>query len=109
MLSTPAADVDPELARKGREAALERADDAGGNTGGVPVHPHHGPEGLDQEGVGQPAQQPPTPVMQDNGLAQTSGEAGHRVGEPLRDSPAMQGKVGASGSSGHGSSWSELS
>src|SRR3954453_783315 len=109
MLSTPTADVDPELAGKGRETALEGADDAGGNAGGVPVHPHYGPKGLEPERVGQPAQQLVAPVMQDNGLAHNRGEAGHPVREPLRHSPAMQGKVGASGSSGHGSSWSELS
>jgi hypothetical protein len=34
-----------------------------------------------------------------------SGQAGHLVCEPLRDSPAMEGKVGASGSSSHG--WSD--
>src|SRR3954452_15397276 len=109
MLPAPAADVDPKLARKGRETALESAYDAGGDARGVPVHPHHGPERLKPEGVGQPAQQLVPPVMQDNGLAQDRGEAGHPVREPLRHSPAMQGKVGASGSSGHGSSWSELS
>ena len=48
-----AADVDPELARKGREAALECADDAGGDARGVPVHSHHGPERLEPEGVVQ--------------------------------------------------------
>src|SRR3954468_15651514 len=104
MPSTPAADVDPELARKGREAALERADDAGGDAGGVPVHSHHGPEGLEPERVGQPAQEIVSPVMMDDGLAQNRGEAVHSIRKPLRDSPAMQGKVGASGASSHGSS-----
>src|SRR3954453_23556939 len=99
MLSTPAADVDPELARKGREAALECTDDAGGDAGGVPVHPHHGPERLEPEGGGQPAQELVAPVMMDNGFAQNRREAGHSVRKPLGDSPTMEGKVGASGSS----------
>src|SRR5262245_54745218 len=49
MLSAPAADVNAELALKRGERALERADHAGGDAGGMPVHSHHGAERLEPE------------------------------------------------------------
>lgn len=44
VLSAAAADMDTEFARKRLQAALQRADHAGGDAGGVPVHSHHGAE-----------------------------------------------------------------
>src|ERR1700733_6371647 len=41
MLAAAAADVDTEFVRQRSQPALERANDAGGDPGGMPVHPHH--------------------------------------------------------------------
>jgi len=57
MLAAAAADMDAELPLERPEPALERADDARGDAGGMPVHPHHGAEGLEPEGMCEPAQQ----------------------------------------------------
>ena len=56
MSAAPAADMDAELARQRTEAALQRADDARGDAGRMPVHSHHGAERLEPEGMRQPAQ-----------------------------------------------------
>ena len=55
--AAPAADVEPELALARGEAALQRAEDAGGDARGVPVHPHHRAEGLEPEGMGEAAEE----------------------------------------------------
>ncbi len=44
MIAASAADMDSKLRGQWRQAALQRADDASGDAGGVPVHPHHGAE-----------------------------------------------------------------
>jgi hypothetical protein len=53
MHAAAAADVDPEFAGERCKAALQRADHAGSDARGVPVHPHHGAERLEPEGVGK--------------------------------------------------------
>src|SRR6185437_16744890 len=57
VVAAPAAHMDAELARERREAALQRADDAGGDARGMPVHAHDRAERLEPEGMRQPAQQ----------------------------------------------------
>jgi hypothetical protein len=44
--------MDAEFAFERRTTALQRTDDAGGDTVGMPViiNPHHGPERLEPEG-----------------------------------------------------------
>src|ERR1700676_721796 len=44
MLTSTAADVDAEFVRERPQPALEGANDAGGDSGRMPVHPHDRPE-----------------------------------------------------------------
>ena len=55
VIAAPAADMDAELSGQRRQATLQRADDARGDAGGMPVHPHHRAERLEPEGMRQPA------------------------------------------------------
>src|ERR1019366_7039113 len=57
MPAAAAADMDADFARERRESAFERADHARGNPRGMPVHPHHGAEGLKPERMGETAQE----------------------------------------------------
>jgi hypothetical protein len=95
-----AADMDAELLLQRLEAALQRADDARRDAGGVPVHAHHGAEGLEPERVREPAQQLVAPVMVHDRLAHHGAEPRHARAEPGRHAAAMQREVGASGSAG---------
>ena len=63
MLAAAAADVDAELVGQGPQPALERADHARRDAGGVPVHAHDGTEGLEPKRVGQAAQELVAAVM----------------------------------------------
>ncbi len=89
MGAAAAADVQAELLFERAEAALQRADDAGGDARGMPVHPHHGAKGLEPEGMREAAQQFVAAVMMDDRLAQDRAEARHACREPLRHAPAM--------------------
>ena len=92
-----AADVKPELALDRPEAALERADHAGGDPRRVPVHPHHRAERLEPERVRQPAQHLGAPVLVRDRLDDHAAEARHARREPGGHAPAVQGQVGGSG------------
>jgi len=85
-----------KLAAERRQAALQRAEHAGGDAGRMPVHAHHGAERLEPERMRQAAQQLVAAVMVDDRLAHDPAEAGHAIGEPARDLSAMQRKIGAS-------------
>jgi hypothetical protein len=50
MIAAPPADVDTELSRQRRQAALQRADDARGDAGGMPVHSITAPKDWNQKG-----------------------------------------------------------
>jgi len=100
-----AADVNTELILERGEAALERADYAGGNSRRMPVHAHDSAEGLEPERIGKPPQQLVAAVMMDYGFAHHRAETSHAIGEPLRHAPAMQRKIGASRSLRHHSAF----
>ncbi|MDR6138106.1 hypothetical protein QE438_001410 [Pseudoxanthomonas sp. SORGH_AS 997] len=102
MPAAPAAHMQAQLARQRRQPALERADHAGGDAGGMPVHAHHRAEGLEPERMGQPPQQLVAPIAVDDGLAHHRAQPGHALAQPRRYAPAMQGKIGAAAASGHG-------
>src|SRR6478672_166518 len=74
-----AADVDAELLLQRRQPALERADDARGNAGGMPIHPHYGAERLEPERMGETPQQLVASIMMDDRLAHDRTEAGHAI------------------------------
>ena len=102
MLAAPAADMDAEFAGERRQAALQRADDAGGDARGMPVHAHDGAEGLEPEGMGETAQQLVAAISVDDRLGHDRAEPRHPVGEPLRHGAAVQRQIGAPGSAAHG-------
>ena len=56
MAAASAADMDAKLPRHRCQTALQRSDDARGDTGGMPVHSHHRTERLEPERMRQPAQ-----------------------------------------------------
>jgi hypothetical protein len=85
-----AADVDAQLVRPRRQAALERAHDRSGDSGGMPIHAHDGAEGLEPEGVAEAGQERRTSVMVDDGLADGGPELRHPVGQPLWHAAAME-------------------
>ncbi len=108
MLPPAAADMDPELVRKRRQAALQRADHARRDSRGMPIHPHHRTERLEPEGVGEAAQQLIAAIMMDDCFAHHRAETGHSIRQPLWHVPAMQRKIGASSSPCHWSSCESL-
>src|SRR5712671_1282973 len=101
MLAASAADVNTNLVPKRRKAALQRADDAGGNPGGMPVHSHHRAERLKPERMRQPLQEFIAAVMMDDSLADNGAKHGHALRQPWRNTPAVKGKIGAACSSCH--------
>src|SRR6185312_2879783 len=102
MLATPAADVNAELALQRHEPALERADDAGGDPRGMPVHAHDSAERLEPERMGEPLQILVAAVMMHDRLGDHGTERGHASAEPRRHPPAMERKISAAGAIGHG-------
>ena len=86
-----AAHVDAELVLQRCQAALEGADDAGGNPGRMPVHAHHGAERLEPEGMRQAAEKFVAAVVVNDGLADDGAERGHARGQPRGHAPAVQG------------------
>jgi hypothetical protein len=68
---------------------------------GMPVHSHHRPKGLEPKRVRKAAQQLVAPIVMDDRFADHRAEAGHSVGEPSRNLPAMQRHVGAASSVSH--------
>ncbi len=91
-----AAHVHAQLGGGRRQAALEGAEHACRDAGGVPVHSHDGAEGLEPEGMSQAAQELVAPVLEDDGLGDDAPEASHAAGQPRRHAPAMERQIGAS-------------
>jgi hypothetical protein len=95
MLAAPAADMNAKFACDGGEAALERADDARGDAGGMPV-PFPSPRRTTGTRTGVTAA----------GAAPRGRNDGRLPGirwsrASLRNAPAMQRQIGASGPSRH--------
>src|SRR5436305_6872258 len=102
MLAAAAADVDTEFGSQWRQAALQRADDAGGDARGMPVHSHDRAERLEPERMRQPLQEFVTAIVMNDRLCDDRAERGHPRCQPWRYAAAMQGKIGAAGTSCHG-------
>src|SRR5205807_7675831 len=79
----PAADVNPKLLLQRSQPALQRADNARRNAGGMPVHSHYGAERLKPERVSEAAQQFVATVMMNNRFTDNRAKPGHPVGEPI--------------------------
>jgi hypothetical protein len=101
MLAASAAHENAELALQRVEPALERAEHARRDAGGVPVHPHHGAERLEPERMRETAQQLVAPVMMHDRLADDRAEPRHARGQPGRHAAAVQGQIGAAGAARH--------
>ena len=67
----------------------------------MPVHAHDGAEGLEPEGVRQPAQEFVAAVVMHDGLADDGAERRHALAQPRRHAAAMEGKISAACSSCH--------
>src|SRR6202162_6702829 len=68
MVAASSTDVNAQLLAERRQPSLEGTDNARRDTGGMPVHTHHGAKGLKPERIGQPPQQLVASVVVDNGL-----------------------------------------
>jgi hypothetical protein len=90
MPAASAADVNAQLARQRLQPAFERAEYAGGDAGGMPIHSHHSAEGLEPEGVRKAAQEFVTAVLMDDGFRDDRAQAAHPLRQPFRNVPAMQ-------------------
>src|SRR6185312_3022755 len=102
--SSPAADIDTELALDRGQPALQRAEHAGGDTRGVPVHAHHRAERLEPERVREAAQQLVPAVVVDDRLCDDAAERRHARGEPSGHTASMQGQVSVSAACRHAGS-----
>ena len=91
--------MNAEFARERGEAAFERPDDAGRDSRRMPIHAHHGAEGLKPERMSEPPQKFVAPVMVHDGFAQHGAKPGHPPGQPGRNTTAVQRKIGAPGAS----------
>src|SRR5258708_35557305 len=87
--------MNAKLALQRRKAALQGTDDAGGNAGGMPIHPHHGAKRLKPERMRQPLQELVAAVMMDDSLANNGAERSHAFRQPRGTTPAANGKIRA--------------
>src|SRR6202035_5251769 len=101
MLAAAAAHMYAEFVREGSQAALEGADDAGGDAGRMPVHAHDGAVRLEPERMRQPPQEFVAAIVVDDCLSDDGAERRHAGHQPWRYTSAVQGQVCASGSSCH--------
>ena len=94
-VATPAAaDKEAKFALERPEAALQGADDAGGDAGGVPIHPHDGPEALEPERMRETGKKGISAVMGNDGFSDHGTELRHAIGKPARDVARMERKIG---------------
>src|SRR5437660_3607781 len=96
MRAAPAADVNAEFLLQRRQPALESADDTRRDARRVPVHAHHGAEGLEPEGAGETSKQFVPAIVMDDGLRYDRTQPGHPVRQPFGDMSAVQRPIGAS-------------
>jgi hypothetical protein len=74
--AAPAANMDAEFSRQGCQTALQCADNAGSDIGGMPVHPHHCAERLEPKGMRQPTQQLVAILIEDDRLGDHRAQSG---------------------------------
>ena len=91
-----AADVQAQLVLDGPEAALERADHAGGDPRRVPVHPHHRAERLEPERVATAGAAPRCGRTRARSPRRSRGRGAPSARQPRGHAPAVQRQVGGS-------------
>src|SRR3954465_11062596 len=101
VLAAPPAHVNAKLGAQRSEPALQSAEHAGGDAGGVPVHPHHGAERLEPERMREAPQEIVAPIVMYDRLRDHRAEPRHARSQPWRHTAAMKRQVGASAASGH--------
>jgi hypothetical protein len=101
MAAASSADVNAELVAKRCQPPVERTDNTRRDAGGMPVHAHHGAEGLKPKRIGQPPQQLVAPVVVDDSLRHHDAKARHSVGEPTGHAPPVQWQIRAASPSCH--------
>ena len=77
MRALAAAYINAEFMLNRRQTALQGADDAGRDPGGMPIHAHDGAEGLKPEGVGEAPQEFVAAIFVDDGLGNHAPERRH--------------------------------
>src|SRR3984893_9569208 len=98
MLAAATAHMDAEFVGERSQAALEGADDAGGDAGRMPVHAHHRAERLEPERMGEAPEQLVAAVVMDHPLAEDGPNPAHPLSQPWRDAPAVERKIRAAAS-----------
>ena len=83
MPAAAAADVQAEFAVQRVKAALERPQQARGDSGGMPIHSHERAKRLKPERMRQAAEEFVAPVVVNDGFAEQRAEQRHPVGKPL--------------------------
>src|SRR5207245_4755226 len=85
-----AADDDPQVMAVLAGRFLERAADGGSHTAGMPVKAKDAAERLEPEGIAEPAEKLPRPLIADDENADGAGQLDHAPKEPDRRGPGMQ-------------------
>ena len=102
MRAPAAADMQAKLMRARTEAPFQRADHAGGDARGMPIHPHDGAERLKPKGMRQTTQEFVPPIMMDDRLRDDRPEPRHALPKPRWNPAVMKRQIGAARTSGHG-------
>src|ERR1700730_17548220 len=101
MLAASATDMDTKFALQRSEASLQRANDACGDPGRMPVHAHYGAERLEPERMRQPPQGFVAAILMHDRLRDDRAKRGHARRKPRRHASAMKRKVSVPGASSH--------
>src|SRR5207237_1943103 len=83
------------------QAALERAEHAGGDARGMPIHPQHATQRLEPERMRQPAQDSVRAFVQYERLDDDGAEPRHALRQPGRNAAAVEREIGAAGAGTH--------
>src|SRR5882672_8853136 len=101
MLAAPAANVDAEFSGERRQAALQRAEHARRDAGGMPIHSHHRAEALEPKGMREPAQELVAAIFVDDRFGDHSPQPGHPIAKPFSYAAPMERKICAAGAVRH--------
>jgi hypothetical protein len=91
--SAPSANINPQLVRFWPEAALQCSHHGRSNPRRIPVHPHHGAERLEPEGIAETKEKRRRAVFVDDRLGYGRAQLRHAFAEPLGHAAAMKRQV----------------
>ncbi len=101
MRASAAADMEAELGGQRLKTALQGADDRCRDARRMPVHAHDGAEGLEPEGVCEPAQEFVAAIFDHDGFGDHRAELGHALAEPARHAAIVERQVRAASAARH--------